>query len=574
MMSALLHPSPRHRPGRRWTSRVGWTLLLAPVFVLAALVWRYAVDVPYNDEWDLVPYLHELAQGTLRIGRLFDTHNGHQWVLVRAAVLAWSTLVGFDLRVGMALTLLLVLATACALGALIEHTSGRVSPALGLASGLLVASPVQAENWLMGVQFGVVAPFLCLVAGVLVARAGWRPLARWAVVLSLALVAAFINSTGIVLVALVPAILGCGRPAPWRSRLGWAGFAASLVAVVWAYWGGPRWEPHAATVVDRVMFALGLLGAPLAKGTFDEALWPSQAIGAGLFVLYAGLVVVSVRGVPARSRERADLGAWLTLGGFPILVAGLVAVGRAGFGAEQILASRYTTFFVPLPVALSHGWLIAHRRWTRDAVGDAGTRASIIGVVSGAVGVLAIGAAASGVREMADTCRTRLSQRAALTFAGALPDLGPARSLYPLPDEIRPRRDLLIADRWMVLPTRTSAVLDATSLVSAGGIDEIERLSDGRVRVRGVAVNASTREAAHAVLIAVDIDGVPTAVAFAERDRAPADARERGGPAYLSRAWWSATLPASVSSGARVTAYTIDGRTGALARVPGGREAP
>ena len=45
---------------------------LLPVFLSANFVWRFGVDVPFWDEWELVPLLRSLHDGHLSPGDLTD----------------------------------------------------------------------------------------------------------------------------------------------------------------------------------------------------------------------------------------------------------------------------------------------------------------------------------------------------------------------------------------------------------------------------------------------------------------------------------------------------------------------
>src|SRR5205085_2792300 len=52
---------------------------------------------------------------------------------------------------------------------------------------------------------------------------------------------------------------------------------------------------------------------------------------------------------------------WLLLGAYAILSAGLITIGRAGFGLAQSLSTRYTTYTLYLPLALVYLLpLVAH----------------------------------------------------------------------------------------------------------------------------------------------------------------------------------------------------------------------
>ncbi|HZS38481.1 MAG TPA: hypothetical protein VFF06_16715, partial [Polyangia bacterium] len=68
---------------RRWPLGVA----LVPAIALAAFVWRFGVDVPYWDQWELVPLLKGAHDGTLRAADFFALHNEHRLVVPRLIML-------------------------------------------------------------------------------------------------------------------------------------------------------------------------------------------------------------------------------------------------------------------------------------------------------------------------------------------------------------------------------------------------------------------------------------------------------------------------------------------------------
>jgi hypothetical protein len=84
-------------PRLRWSGAAPIVLALIP---LAYLIWicaRLHVDVPFWDQWELVPRLDRLDSGTLTFRDLWGQHNEHRpmfpilLMLVMARLSDWDT---------------------------------------------------------------------------------------------------------------------------------------------------------------------------------------------------------------------------------------------------------------------------------------------------------------------------------------------------------------------------------------------------------------------------------------------------------------------------------------------------
>ena len=64
-----------------------WLGLLLPVFLSVNFVVRVAVDVPFWDQWELVPQISRMYAGTLRFADLYLQHNEHRILVPRLVML-------------------------------------------------------------------------------------------------------------------------------------------------------------------------------------------------------------------------------------------------------------------------------------------------------------------------------------------------------------------------------------------------------------------------------------------------------------------------------------------------------
>ena len=132
------------------------------------LVWRCFVDVPFLDEWEIVPRLQKLHDGTFTFLDLWGQHNEHRPV------------------VGIALVMTLVRATHWNTAAEIAANVLAGSMIFGVFAGQIVSqwpagyrlplwllpilslfafSPSQWENWLWGWQITLFVNVLAVVTG-------------------------------------------------------------------------------------------------------------------------------------------------------------------------------------------------------------------------------------------------------------------------------------------------------------------------------------------------------------------------------------------------------------------------
>src|SRR5215471_17800442 len=165
--------------------RLGVSLLLSlvPLAVLCAIVWRAYVDVPVADEWEIVPRLQRLHDGTFSWLDIWGQHNEHRPLFGIAVVMMlvqashWNTAaeIAANLVAGTVIFAVFAWRVASAWPA-----DRSLPPWLLPVGALLVFSPSQWENWLWGWQVTILINVLAVLAGLaLMARldGSWSRLA-------------------------------------------------------------------------------------------------------------------------------------------------------------------------------------------------------------------------------------------------------------------------------------------------------------------------------------------------------------------------------------------------------------
>jgi hypothetical protein len=149
---------------------------LLPVFLSANFVWRFGVDVPFWDEWELAPLLRALHDGQLSFAALAAQHNEHRLLFPRAVMLALAGLTRWNARAEMWFGWSLL----CGMGLVLFLQHRR---ALGGEAGSswlfaplpwLVFTLRQSENLIWGWQLQIfMAAFALLLSMASLEHDGW-----------------------------------------------------------------------------------------------------------------------------------------------------------------------------------------------------------------------------------------------------------------------------------------------------------------------------------------------------------------------------------------------------------------
>jgi hypothetical protein len=377
-ISALIF---RPEIGRAMLALVG----LLPAMALLADIHRFAVNVPFMDDWQFVPLLERARNGTLTFRELWAPHDEHRLLLPRLIIIASMFATHGDYRVQCFITFAVVaIISACLLWLMVRLNGYKSSVLCTWAlANIALFSPIQFHNWLWPMQFAYFLPytFLALCFCTLYARIPAFPKFVLAAVFALAGNFSFVQGNLIWLAALpvilfAPDILrkGCSQEFCHGVGCSWGaggdtlfpGTRTQLGASDYAYGhdGVPPTmstlhqfeERPGYTLAHMGRFALAMLGNSVARGfPVSDNLVFSRICGAIVLILaLIGVAAAWRRGsVPARALP------WVCLLLFTFVTAAFVCVGRVWRGDPQPLTPRYATFgtfcIVSLIVLLSSG---------------------------------------------------------------------------------------------------------------------------------------------------------------------------------------------------------------------------
>lgn len=327
------------RPGAPFHRR-DLLLALLPPLVLALLVARWGVDLPYFDQWELVPRFQAWRDGAFPWRQVWQLHNEHRLLLPELILLGLGRLSDWNIRLELALNLLLAALLCAVLAGRLRATlegDRRLSFLLPLFS-LLLFSPSQWGNWSWGWQIQIFLVLLLVATAIdLLAREPRTP-ARFAGAVACAVAASFSFANGLLLFPLgLPLVL-----APSRRRAAYGAVWVAAGALVYWIYGvariGNRFRPEGENPWERLYLQAKYLLFYLAGPLLNEprAVW----LIAHLVVPASFLLVAALAWREGKELWRPLL-PWATLAAFGLASAAMTAYGRYTFGIGQALSSRY-----------------------------------------------------------------------------------------------------------------------------------------------------------------------------------------------------------------------------------------
>ncbi|OAB61429.1 hypothetical protein AY599_24490 [Leptolyngbya valderiana BDU 20041] len=384
----------------RFPSSTIWLLGLSAIFasLVAASIAYFGVNFPIWDEWDtpglMFVKLHDgtidLSRGRWNWGYWIAQHNESRKFFPRLILVSLASVTNWNIKVEMFLILGLMAAIALTLYALSRLTLTRTPRsrlnALAIVANLLVFSLIQYDNFLFGLQVCVLLSLSAIVLGLLVAQTRFPLWLKTLVGILLCLVSTYSFSNGVLSwVVVFPAIF-FPETLRWREigrRLFWATVWIATMAVNLGFYfrnyvkppDHPGWDEAVRHPLEAVRYFFVFLGGPLGFHDIPAA----TVVGAIVFGVWSAMVVALLwnsattlqegkSGFENALEHRWDLSelnrakSWIMLGGYSILSGLFAALGRVGFGIEQAISPRYTTFSLYAIVsAIYLGALLAER---------------------------------------------------------------------------------------------------------------------------------------------------------------------------------------------------------------------
>lgn len=349
-----------------------WLVWLVQSLLLLGYVSDYSVDIPFLDEWEMVPAL--TGEQPITLSWLWSQHNEHRILLPRLIYMAVTKLSGSSFRAGMFFDVLVLSAMAALTQLTARSVRGRTHYTDAFFP-LLLLHWGQSENllWSFQVTFvggsAVVVTALCALArpGPIRLRAG----------LCVGICSVLLPLFGAYGIALAPALVLCALSMAWQLRVPgdgsdkrWLYVALSGVAgilITVAYFIGYEkvaGHPTSPNLESTLLATRQILSISFGSGTRSYFPEDEYVVPALIAITVVALLVMLVRG-PERRWHVLRLG--LLLGGLLTLIAG-IGYARIALYAGGVFNSRYVTLCAPLSCALYFAWeLVKNRQVVRFA---------------------------------------------------------------------------------------------------------------------------------------------------------------------------------------------------------------
>jgi hypothetical protein len=347
-------------------------LALLPFGYLLWIQFKYAVDVPYQDEWDLVPLLEKMYRGDLSLADIWRPHNEHRLLFPQLIMIGLARLTRWNTFWELAASTLLSIGTFALLLAQAKMCGRQLAlPGLQWAAPLfsvIVFSVNQFENWLWGWQVQIVLNVFAVVAGIVLLANGQLSWARFAGAALCGFIASYSFSNGVLFwpIGLLLIVMAAGSRKTLAPIAAWLCLSALAIGLFLSHYEreGQRYPLDAIfhRPLDYLAYVLKYLGGFCAQ-------YPgATAYMDGNFAFVWGLGSLLALSWTVWRLRREGIASfrmllpWLSLGLYSLASAFLTGIGRVAAGSDQAPASRYCTITAPWWASFSILLLILLKR--------------------------------------------------------------------------------------------------------------------------------------------------------------------------------------------------------------------
>jgi hypothetical protein len=333
------------------------------------LIARYAVDVPYYDDWDDDIAVHiAYLQGTLSADDWFHQSNDSRPVVPRLIWLASDLATHSSRRAEMWISFVCVCITSINLHQLGRKTAPQNALLLCAIGNGFLFSIVQYENWFWANQLMLFLPVTLFTSALVVTYSNWR--FGWKITCSIVLwiLATLCFVSGLFFAPLLLVVQWILAPSR-RDRIVAAGAWSIAFAVTLALYFRHRIPVPAPSrpevfwlyPKDALAFFCCYFAVPFRlTGMTWLQLW---TLGALVVVLS----LIPLARLRRQSPQLRPILPWAAIVLFALISGAGATSSRLTMGLPQSQVSRYTTTTVLVPIAALYLWTINRQRFSRSA---------------------------------------------------------------------------------------------------------------------------------------------------------------------------------------------------------------
>ncbi len=569
-------------------------LALLPAIILGMLVLRYSVNLPFWDQWMLMPDLFFKIhnEGAISFSDLIEQHNESRKVFPKLIFLNLAYLTHWDVRYEMLAIFLLACFISLSIYVLNRRTV-RGSKIKGLIiaflANLLIFSTIQYDNWFWGIQLVVFMPIASLTFTILIAYSGLSTPAKHLNALILSIVATFSYANGLLSWILFPFILVLtemkSRSDFWKKKLLFIPWIICFIATLIVYFNDfqkPESSPGFSNAINNpiktVQFFLAFLGSPLGSGIKESEITISTIIGGLEIVVFLGIIFYLLRHRKNYELFHRSIG-WLAIASYTIVSAAVTAAGRVGLGLETSQHSRYTTFSIYLLVALIHLSVIVADYFTSK------TGEEEVKVIKKSLANISLFVATVallffqwqsfnyGVAKTQEWYGYRLSGKTCLAFINVVEKKQCIASnlVNNYPYVLAVANQLngigLLKPGLVISPNLREIAASTKDETKYGAFDSLQKLDNGLYLANGWAILPHRKEPADGVILTYEnFKGKPIIFDLLLSPKAPRKtvAQMLNNPAYLDSGWYGVFSNSLLPGGkqVKISAWAYDAKNG------------
>lgn len=579
---------------------ITFILALLPAIILGLLILNNAVNIPYWDQWEVVNVLQAFHQGQLSFQTFFYQQNESRLAFPRIFFLSLAQLTHWDVRYEMLSSFLLICLVSYSIYRLSRLTV-KVNPLVSLLilflSNLLTFAPIQYENWLWGIQLIVFVPITCITLCILTAYSTLSSKAKFLICVSLCTISTFSYANGIIAWILIYPVLSISKSWKWRDIFkekllvtGWM-LCFSINAIVYFYdYNKPSHHPSFFYSLQHpfqaLEYFLSFLGSPFRFSTSQGDIILAVILGAVLLLtfIFSNIYLVFF----TNDKSAYKIIAWQTIGGYTLISALITTLGRVGFGVQQSLSSRYTTFSLYLVVAVVHLVAIALIEWknqktikSENNVGFYVNR--LVYTLLAIFLALHLIVSVLSAQEMLHIRRQRLTAKSCIQVMSFLSNDECLKTSFPIPEQIKQRANFLnrvgFLQPKLANTNRVEDIADvAQSNSDNGWFDGLIKLNNDVYGASGWAILPHRRERADAVILAYENNqthSIMFKMAYVKAKRKDV-AKALNNNTYRHSGWQTTFSKTEIptKNHLKISAWALDATTGKAYKLNGSHSIP
>ncbi|MDY7002798.1 MAG: hypothetical protein SWX82_02160 [Cyanobacteriota bacterium] len=348
-----------------WISIV---LVILPAVAMGILILNYSVNLPYWDQWNLMPQLFiKISQNSLSWQDLIAQHNESRKLFPRLIFIGLAYLTNWDVRYEMLVIFMLaclVSVNIYRLNRLTVNANLLTTSVIALLANILIFSPIQYDNWFWGIQLVVFMPIACITTAISVIYSRFNTRYKLVICMVLCIISTFSYSNGMIawVIVLPVLILVTAKSTSNLLKQKWlflswiAIFIGNIIIYFYDYQKpevSPSLIPAFQNPEQTLQFFLAFLGSPLGSGFEISPLTSSTFIGGVEIGIFLCLFIYLLKHIKNQHLLEKTIG-WIMIAFYSIISALITSVGRVAFGVESALSSKYTTFSIYLIIAIIH----------------------------------------------------------------------------------------------------------------------------------------------------------------------------------------------------------------------------